>query len=359
MVVFAWWPPSLMSDDIVNPSPPWCQMLPYVISPSGSLSYIPTWPVHFIKSLLTRTAWNIVVWSCTSGHMWAYVWSAMGMPGSETALEELTSCVRYWATEGVVTKLADDLSCGSNTPQELLLNNWTRVLQALEHCAIQNYYMSWDGHYSGMEMECRHTICHASQGLSLASCQQPKTDHQLRSFVGTYIVLARVLSNCASILTLLDAQNASKQCQDQVAWDDCSCEVFKQAQVSLSGCQTITLPQSRDQLWLVTDGAVTHEVGAMLYVTRDGKPELAGFFSAKLRGCRVNWLPCKIEVLSIDIATKHFSPYIIQSHHKACILTDSKPCVQAFDKLCRGEFSASPQVSTFLSTVATRHQLGI
>ena len=57
-------------------------------------------------------------------------------------------------------------------------------------------------------------------------------------------------------------------------------------------------------------------------------------------------------------AVKHFSPFIIQSHHKTSILTDSKPCVQAFEKLCRGEFSNSPRVSTFLSVVS-RYQASI
>lgn len=59
-----------------------------------------------------------------------------------------------------------------------------------------------------------------------------------------------------------------------------------------------------------------------------------------------------MEALAIGVATKHFSPYLIQSKHKACVLTDSKPCVQAFEKMCRGEFSASPRVSTYLSTVS-------
>jgi hypothetical protein len=63
-------------------------------------------------------------------------------------------------------------------------------------------------------------------------------------------------------------------------------------------------------------------------------------------------LPCEIEALSIASAVKHFSPFIVQSEHTTCILTDSKPCVQAFEKLCRGEFSASPRVSTFLSVVS-------
>ena len=75
---------------------------------------------------------------------------------------------------------------------------------------------------------------------------------------------------------------------------------------------------------------------------------LAGFFSTKLRGSQLTWLPCEVEALAIPFTTKHFSPYLIQSHHNACILTNSKPCVQVYEKLWRGEFSASPSVSTFL-----------
>ena len=93
-------------------------------------------------------------------------------------------------------------------------------------------------------------------------------------------------------------------------------------------------------------------IGATLYVTRNNKLQLAGFFRAKLRGRQVTWLPCEIEALFIAAATKHFSPYIIQSKTPDCILTDSKPCVQSFEKLCRSEFSSSPRVVTFLSTVS-------
>ena len=37
------------------------------------------------------------------------------------------------------------------------------------------------------------------------------------------------------------------------------------------------------------------------------------------------------------------------------MLTDSKPCVQAYEKLCRGEFSTSPRVLTYLSTASQYH----
>ena len=51
-------------------------------------------------------------------------------------------------------------------------------------------------------------------------------------------------------------------------------------------------------------------------------------------------------------------PFIIQSKHHACVLTDSQPCVQALQKLCGGEFSASPRVTSFLTTVS-RYQVSL
>ena len=128
---------------------------------------------------------------------------------------------------------------------------------------------------------------------------------------------------------------------------------------ALSDSKVITLPRPEDQLFIVTDGAVKNRgIGATMYVMRSNKPVLAGFFSAKLRAQQIRWLPCEVEALGIATAIKHFSPFITQSHHTTSILTDSKPCVQAFGKLCRGEFSSSPRVSTFLST-ASRFQVTI
>lgn len=72
-------------------------------------------------------------------------------------------------------------------------------------------------------------------------------------------------------------------------------------------------------------------------------------FSAKPRG---SWLPCEVEVLFIAIPTEHFSPYVSQSHNNACILTDRKPCMQAFEKLYLDEFSTSLHISTFLPSAS-------
>ena len=58
-----------------------------------------------------------------------YTRCAMGMPGSETVLEELISRILGdLIQEGLVAKVADDPFCGGNTVEELL-GNRSRVLQ--------------------------------------------------------------------------------------------------------------------------------------------------------------------------------------------------------------------------------------
>ncbi|XP_021361288.1 uncharacterized protein LOC110455461 [Mizuhopecten yessoensis] len=78
---------------------------------------------------------------------------------------------------------------------------------------------------------------------------------------------------------------------------------------------------------------------------------------------QVLWLPCEIEALGIGAAIKKY-PYIIQASSTNQVLTDGRPCVQAYEKLQRGEFSASSRVTSFLSIVSryaihVRHIAGI
>ena len=188
----------------------------------------------------------------------------------------------------------------------------------------------------------------------------PDTVTRMRSFIGAFKVLSRVIPGCSTLLAKLDDTVAGRESKETTQWTDDLRASFNKAQTALSSTHTISLPIPGDQLWIVTDGALrTPGIGATLYVTRNDKLRLAGVFSAKLRGSQLTWLPCEVEALAIAVATKHFSPYLIQSHHKACILTDSKkPCVRAYEELCRGKFSASPHVSTFLSTVS-RYQASV
>ena len=291
-----------------------------------------------------------------------YTRCAMGIPGSETALEELMCRVLGdLLQEGCVAKIADDLYCGGNSHQELL-TNWRKVLTALDRCDLRlspaktiicpasTTILGWIWSQGSIRAS-PHRVA------ALASCEPPKNVRGLRAFVGSYKMLGRVLSGAAKLLAPLESLTAGRQSQDTISWSDELLVCFRSCQEALTSNRSITLPKPDDQLWIATDGSVKmNGLGATLYVLRDQKLHLAGYFSAKFKKHQASWLPCEIEALSIAAAVKHFAPYIIQSKSKSYVLTDSKPCVQAFDKLCRGQFSSSPRVTSFLSSVS-RYQV--
>ena len=230
-------------------------------------------------------------------------------------------------------QIADDLYCGGNIPQALLCN-WKRVLKALHNCNLRlsahktiispktTTILGWIW-TAGSLSASPHRL------NTLATFPEPTTVGRLRSFIGACKVLSRVIPRCSIYLTPLDAVTASRPSQESIRWTDDLRTAFRSAQNALSSALTITLPRPEDQLWTVTDGAVRDPgIGATLYVTRSDKLHVSGFFSAKLRSSQATWLPWEVEALFIATAMKHFSPYLIQSSKKACILTDSKPCVQ-------------------------------
>jgi hypothetical protein len=84
----------------------------------------------------------------------------MGMPGSETPLEEIIcSLFGHFVLEGFLAKLADDLYCGANTIDDLL-TKFKRVFEDLQKCGLRlspakNTYMPKVNNHSGMDMGCR------------------------------------------------------------------------------------------------------------------------------------------------------------------------------------------------------------
>ena len=290
-----------------------------------------------------------------------YTRSAMGMPGSETALEELMCRVLGdLLVEGNVTKIADDLYCGGNTIAETLAV-WRKVLSTLSNsslrlsphktviCPRTTTILGWIW-TSGTLSPSPHRIA------ALSTCAPPNNAREMRSFLGAYKVLSRAIPNCSNVLTPLENAITGLDTKDQVPWTDDLHTSFSKAQKHLSTSKAGTIPRPSDQIWIVTDASTSKfSLGATMYITRESKLKLSGFFSAKLRGKQPTWLPCVLEALAIGAAVKHFGPYLIQSTHHPIVLTDSKPCVQAYEKLCRGEFSASPRVTSFLSIVSRFH----
>ena len=292
-----------------------------------------------------------------------YTRCAMGMPGSETALEELLCRILGdLITKGIVTKQADDLYVGGLTQRDLV-NNWIAVLQCFSTAGIrltapktiiapkEAILLGWVWN-EGKLSASPHKLA------SLGKCTKPVTVKEMRSFLGAYKVLARVIPKCASFLQPLSRSTVGKVSHSKIEWTEELSTSFSTAQSHLLNNKVINLPRESDQLIVVTDGATSQPagIGSTLYVIRDEKPKLAGFFSQQLKPQQSQgWFPCEIEGLSIAAAVKFFSAYIIQSKHRTRIVTDSKPCVEAYNKLCRGEFSSNARLSTFLATVSRHH----
>ena len=322
---------------------------------------------HLIKTDLTQAFFQIPLAKASMKYcgvctpfkgIRVYTRCAMGMPGSETALEELMSRVLGdLLQEGVVAKVADDLYCGGSTATELLYN-WERVLKALQTAdlnlsARKTVIAPKSTTILGWVWSDRKLTASPHRIATLSSCSLPTTIKALRSFLGAYKFLARVIPNCSTFLSPLETLVAGKPSQDNITWSESTRETFEHAQRHLHDHKSIIIPKPEDQLWLTTDGAVKSPgLGSTLYALREGKLHVAGYFSAKLKQRQHTWIPCEIEALSIATSLQHFAPYIIQSNHRVCVLTDSKPCVQAYAKLLRGQFSHSSRLSTFLSTAS-------
>lgn len=184
--------------------------------------------------------------------------------------------------EGCVAKLADDLYCGGSTPENLL-SNWSRVLEQFHHCGLRlsptktvicpksTSILGWIWSQGSLTAS-PHRIS------VLSSCPPPTTVKGLRSFIGAYKVISRVLPNCSLLIDPLESSIAGLKSADKVQWNENLHYQFIAAQRALASNKAIILPCSSDKLWIVTDGSVTKRgLGGTLYVSRNNHTHLAGF----------------------------------------------------------------------------------
>ena len=177
----------------------------------------------------------------------------MGMPGSETSLEELMSRVLGdFIQEGWVAKIADDLYVGGDTP-DAILSNWIKVLSALKRnnlvlntsktivCPKTTTVLGWIWS-SGTLRASPHRLS------ALAAVEPPTTVQSLRSFIGAYKVLSRVLPGYADLLHPLDLACAGRSSKESIKWTDELLASFSQAKENLRNSRTITLPRPDDFL---------------------------------------------------------------------------------------------------------------
>ena len=281
----------------------------------------------------------------------------MGLPGVEAALEELTCLVLGdLVKEGRVCKLADDLFIGESSVEEAM-ETFKLVLHKFKENNLKlnpSKTIIAPGSVSFLGWTwCAGRLKASSHKLSaLASCPPPPTVAALKSFIGAFRFISRVIKGYASLLAPLEDAVRGKDKGEKIEWSEQLMSAFTKAKQSINHSKAITIPRPSDKLSIVTDASVRPgAIGATLYVIRN-KPELAGFFNCKLPEYQRRWLPCELEALAIAAALIHFAPFIIQSSQRPQVLTDSKPCVDAANKLARGAFSSSARLSTFLSAAS-------
>ncbi|XP_033099015.1 uncharacterized protein LOC117102721 [Anneissia japonica] len=152
-----------------------------------------------------------------------YTRSAIGMPGSETCLEEqMCRVIGDLIQEGCVTKIADDLYISRNTPHDLL-NNWQRTLSALGRnnlclsarkthiCPKSTTILGWVWS-NGTLKASPHKI------TALTSVKPPATIKGLRSSIGAYKVLSHVLKGYAALRDPLDKVTAGQPSRAKITW---------------------------------------------------------------------------------------------------------------------------------------------
>ena len=206
----------------------------------------------------------------------------MGLPGTEVALEELTNLLfGHMVQKGKVAKLADDLFVGGDTVEDLF-RNVEEVLDILQDNnlklkAKKTYVapksvnlLGWVWSSGRLEAS-PHKLC------ALSECEPPPTVKALKSWVGAYRHLSRVVKNYGALLLPLENMISGKYVKEtaatsKITWTDELLAVFKKAQLALKNAKPINLPRPGDVLQIVTDAAVQPaSIGATLFVIRGEK----------------------------------------------------------------------------------------
>ena len=287
-----------------------------------------------------------------------YTTIVMGMPGSSEILQELMCRIfGNEMTEGWILIIADDMYVCSNSVGDIL-ERWDSVLETMNRngltlSAVKTFVCPKSFDALGWRWTSGTLTVTAHKVTPLLSADPPKTCSNMRSFIGAFKALSRCIPRYSSLASPLEAAIKGLTGSQHVTWTDELREHFRLCKESLKSPAVLTVPVPDDKLILTVDASpVNAGLGATLYVCRGNKRLTAECFSLKLKTHHLNWEPCELEALAIASAIQHFSPYVRDSKHPLEVLTDSKPCVQAFAKLRRGHFSASARVSTFLSTLS-------
>jgi hypothetical protein len=140
---------------------------------------------------------------------------------------------------------------------------------------------------------------------NLADKPKPKTEKEIRSFLGLANYYRNFIKNFAQIAQpLYDLLSDTK---DKV-WDGYCDQAYEDLKCMLTGETVLTLPNFDHPFELCTDACDTG-IGAVLQQTIDGATRPVGYFSKHLNPTMQKYSTPEKELLAIFLAVEHFHYY--------------------------------------------------
>ena len=257
---------------------------------------------------------------------------------------------------GEVTRIADNMIIGGDSPEEAI----SRFRTVLALCAN-----------AGITLKAQKTlICpkkvnilgriwengtmspstHIMSSISKASF--PVTVKQLRGFNGAVKQMKDNLPQYYLLLQPLEKVTSGKKSAERIVWTEELRSQFKKVQEAAAKPDILAMIRPGEKTVMYPDYSFDNQAGgAPLYVRRDGKLLKVRNFGARLK-TKKRWPPCEGEAWTIKIGLENHSPWIWESGEKCEVATDNMPCVLAYRRLIRGNFSNSVRVAYYLSTIA-------
>ena len=114
----------------------------------------------------------------------------------------------------------------------------------------------------------------------------------------------------------------SKLAPSKIVWTEERESAFSSICMYISNCCSLCIPLPEDTFSAVSDASGLG-IGGMLQVWREGKREVATFYSRQTRGAEQRYFATKLEALTLVSTIQHFAYYLYGREFMA--FTDHKP----------------------------------
>ena len=292
-----------------------------------------------------------------------YTASPQGLKNSsEHSYNRLARVYGSMMKEEKLTRMADGLFVLANDEQELYKNYMETLEKAriagftfkpkkVRICPRSTVVFGWkleDGLWTPQD----HVVS------SLAKVDFPTTIKQLRSYIGAVKQLAPCVPSYGILLAPFEKLVAARSSAERITWTEDLKESFNKIKKAVADPSGLHYPLKTDKLQIFSDYSQQHgAIGGHMTIIRTENGEerklLGGHFSATLSKDQCAWLSCEGESKGVQKIAQHFEPFIRENDNITTLYCDNMPTVRAWAKMQQGQFSTSPRISAFLSTLST------